>query len=100
MNLADDLQQWLAYGTVAPEVLPQVSWELREIADALDTGASIPQVPGIPVPRRKTHVAPPRRDVDADTFDDDIPFRSRNTSCARRPPGRVPRTRVSGRVTA
>lgn len=29
MNLADDLQTWLAQGTVAPEVLPQVIAELR-----------------------------------------------------------------------
>lgn len=73
-NLADDLQQWLAQGTVAPEVLPQVGGELREIADALDTGAPIPQVPEIPLPPRQTRAASPRRDGHARTFDDDIPF--------------------------
>lgn len=73
-NLADDLQQWLAQGTVAPEVLPQVGGELREIADALDTGAAIPQVPEIPLPPRQTRAASPRRDGHARTFDDDIPF--------------------------
>lgn len=38
MNLADDLQQWLAHGSIDPEVLPQVREELREVATALDTG--------------------------------------------------------------
>ena len=73
-NLADDLGQWLAQGPIAPEVLPQVGGELREIADALDTGAPIPQVPAIPVPPRETRAASPRRDRHARTFDDDIPF--------------------------
>src|SRR5713226_2344668 len=39
MNLADDLQKWLAHGSIDPEVLTQVREELREIAKALDTGA-------------------------------------------------------------
>jgi hypothetical protein len=29
LNLANDLQQWLAHGTIDPEVLPQVREELR-----------------------------------------------------------------------
>src|SRR5579864_4450674 len=33
INLADDLQKWLAQGTVASEVLPQVIEELRQIAE-------------------------------------------------------------------
>jgi len=37
MNLADDLNAWLAQGMVAPEVLPQMIQELREIAEALCT---------------------------------------------------------------
>jgi hypothetical protein len=73
-NLADDLRLWLAQGTVDPEVLPQVGEELREIANALDTGAPMPQVPGIPVPPRKRRAASSRRDSHARTFDDDIPF--------------------------
>jgi hypothetical protein len=72
-NLADDLEQWLAHGTVA-EVLPEVQNELREIANAIDTGASIPQVPEIPLPPHQPHVASPRRDGNVPTFDDDIPF--------------------------
>ena len=36
MNLADNLKAWLAQGMVAPEVLPQVIRELREIAEALE----------------------------------------------------------------
>ena len=45
MNLADDLQKWLAHGSIDPEVLPQVREELREIAAALDTGAPIDPIP-------------------------------------------------------
>ena len=47
MNLADDLQKWLAQGRVS-EVLPQVIVELREIAEALDTGAPISPITAIP----------------------------------------------------
>lgn len=50
MNLADDLQQWLAHGSIDPEVLPQVREELREIAKALDTGAPISPMPALPLP--------------------------------------------------
>jgi hypothetical protein len=74
MNLADDLQKWLAQGEVA-EVLPEVGGELREIADALDTGSPIPQVPEVPLPPRERRAASPRRDSHAPMFDDDdIPF--------------------------
>src|SRR5438045_5023219 len=38
-NLADDLQRWLAHGTIEPPVLPELSGALREIAAALDMGA-------------------------------------------------------------
>src|SRR5438309_1681797 len=48
MNLADDLQKWLAQGAVAAEVLPQVIEELRQIAEALNTGAPISPIPAIP----------------------------------------------------
>ena len=72
INLADDLQEWVAHDTLHPDVLPQVAAELRETAGALDTGAAIPEVPGIPLPLL-THAAP-RRDAEAPAFDDDIPF--------------------------
>jgi hypothetical protein len=72
MNLADDLQRWISHETLDPEVLPQVAAELREIAGALDTGAVIAAVPGIPLPSELP--AAPRRDADARTYDDDIPF--------------------------
>ena len=52
VNLADDLQQWLAHGSIDPEVLPQVREELREIAKALDTGAPISPIPAILLPPR------------------------------------------------
>ena len=75
MNLADDLQRWLAHGSIDPEVLPQVREELREIATALDTGASISPVPAIPVPPRATRRGLSRRGDQERTFDDDeIPF--------------------------
>jgi hypothetical protein len=48
VNLADDLQQWLARGTIGPELLPQVREELQEIVKALDTGESISPIPAIP----------------------------------------------------
>jgi hypothetical protein len=75
MNLADDLQQWLAHGSIDSEVLPQVREELREIAKALDTGAPISPVPAIPVPSRSTRRGLSRRSDQERTFDDDgIPF--------------------------
>ena len=74
-NLADDLQKWLAHGTIDPEVLPQVSEELLEIAKALDTGALISPIPAIPVPPQATRRGESRRKDQERTFDDDeIPF--------------------------
>ncbi len=74
-NLSDDLQRWLVHGKIAPEVLTQVRREFREIADALEAGTVIPQMPEIPVPPAPR----PTRSVDCDQskheFDDDeIPF--------------------------
>ena len=74
MNLAVDLQEWLGQVTVAPEVLPQVSDELREIAKALEIGAPISPIPAIPLPLRPTHPAFSRRGDQERTFDDEIPF--------------------------
>jgi hypothetical protein len=75
MNLADDLQKWLAHGSIDPEVLPQVREELREIAKALDTGAPISPIPAIPLPPRPTHRDLSRRGDQERAFDDDeIPF--------------------------
>ena len=74
-NLADDLQQWLAHGSIDPEVLPQVREELREIARALDTGAPVSQVPAIPVPPRATRRGLSQPGDPERIFDDDeIPF--------------------------
>jgi hypothetical protein len=73
LNLADDLQEWVGQEALDQDVLPQVAAELRQIAGALDTGAAIPEVPGIPLPRERS-VPLPRRDTDACGFDDDIPF--------------------------
>jgi hypothetical protein len=70
MNLADDLQAWLAQGTVAPEVLPQVIAELREITEALETGAAIFPIPAIPPP---PHALSWQVDRER-TPDDEIPF--------------------------
>jgi hypothetical protein len=73
MNLADDLQKWLSQGTVDPEVLPQVSEELRGIANALDAQAPILPIPEIPLPPRQTRPAFARR-RDQERTDDEIPF--------------------------
>jgi hypothetical protein len=75
VNLADDLQQWLAHGSIDPEVLPQVREELGEIARALDAGAPISPVPAIPVPSGSRRRVFSRRDDQERTVDDDeIPF--------------------------
>ena len=74
VNLADDLQKWLSQGTVAPEVLAQVSQELRGIAKALDTGAPISPIPAIPLPPCPTRPAFSRRGDQERMFDDEIPF--------------------------
>ena len=75
VDLADDLQQWLAHGSIDPDVLPQVREELREIARALDTGAPISPIPAIPLPPRPTRRGLSRRGDQERTFDDDeIPF--------------------------
>jgi hypothetical protein len=75
LNLADDLQQWLAHGTIDPEVLPQVREELQEIAKALDTGEPVSPIPAIPVPPRPTRRDLSRRCDQKRAFDDEeIPF--------------------------
>ena len=69
ITLADDLQKWLAQGTVDGEIRTKVSEELREIAQALGTGAPMP---AIPLPPRPTRRASSRqRDLES-TFDDEI----------------------------
>ena len=75
MNLADDLQKWLAHGTIDPEVLPQVREDLAAIMAALDTRAPISPIPAIPLPPRPARSHFPRRGSLDRTFDDDeIPF--------------------------
>ena len=74
VNLSDDLQKWLTHGEIAPQVLTQVRSGLLEIADALEAGTPIPQLPEIPVPpapRSRSGV----RDRPEPTLDDkEIPF--------------------------
>jgi len=74
MNLADDLQQWLAHGSIDPEVLPQVREELAAIMAALDTRAPISPIPAIPLPPRPARPPSLRRGRQDRTFDDEIPF--------------------------
>lgn len=76
MNLADDLQKWLAHGQVT-EVSPQVSEELRDVARARDTRAWISAIPEILLPPRSVRAALSRgRAQKAPPWDeeDDIPF--------------------------
>jgi hypothetical protein len=75
-NLADDLQRWLVYGKIAPEVLARVSREFREIADALEAGTFIPQMPELPVPPAPRSARSGVCDRSEHTFDgdDEIPF--------------------------
>ena len=75
MNLADDLQKWLAYGSIDPEVLPQVREESAAIVAALDTRAPISPIPAIPLPPSPARPHLSRRGSLDRTFDDDeIPF--------------------------
>jgi hypothetical protein len=71
-NLGDDLQKWVAHHAIDREVVPQVAQELREIATALETGASINTVPRIPLPRGLTFSQ--RDDQEPLLDDDEIPF--------------------------
>jgi hypothetical protein len=75
VNLADDLQAWLAHGSIDPEVLPRVREELGEIAKELETGAPISPMPAIPVPPQPARPAMSRRAHQRRAFDDEeIPF--------------------------
>ena len=75
-NLYQDLESWLVHGTIAPEVLVQVRKELREIADALEMGKSVLQMPEIPTPPGPHSARPAPRGQPEHMFDDDdeIPF--------------------------
>jgi len=76
LNLADDLQRWLVHGKIAPGVLAQVCREFREIADALEAGTFIPQMPEIPIPPAPRSARSGLCDRSEHTFDgdDEIPF--------------------------
>jgi hypothetical protein len=71
LNLANDLQQWVAHGTIDPEVLPQVREELQEIAKALDSGESISPIPAIPPPPPPGRSGLSRRRNEEPKFDDE-----------------------------
>jgi hypothetical protein len=75
-NLADDLQKWLVHSQIAPQVLAQVCREFREIADAIEAGTFIPQMPEIPVPPAPRSTRSGVCDRSEHTFDndDEIPF--------------------------
>ena len=75
VNLADDLQQWLAHRSIDPDVLPQVREELLEIVKALETGQSMSPIPAVPLPPRQTCRGLSRRGDRKGAFDDEeIPF--------------------------
>ena len=74
-NLSEDLERWLMYGTPAPEVLVQVRKELRAIADALEAGEVVPQMPVIAIPPAPRSERSAHRGRQGHTLDDDdIPF--------------------------
>ena len=75
MNLADDLQKWLAHGSIDPEVLPQVREEVAAVMAALDTRAPISPIPAIPLPPRPARPSFSHRgDRERTVDDDEIPF--------------------------
>ena len=73
VNLADDLQKWIAEGTVPQEVLSEVSDDLRDAAVALDTGATVSAIPSISLPPQR-HATSSRRHSPESLMDDEIPF--------------------------
>lgn len=75
VNLADDLEEWVQHGPVDTDVLPQIAGELRETAAALENGAAILEMPGIPRPPAQRRAAPPRSRCQEHVWEDDeIPF--------------------------
>jgi hypothetical protein len=50
VNFSNDLEKWIVHGRIGPEVLAAMRGELREIADALEAGTVIRQMPEIPIP--------------------------------------------------
>ncbi len=44
-NLSDDLDAALASGRIASETLPRLARDLRRLADEIETGRAVPQVP-------------------------------------------------------
>ena len=73
-NLADDLQMWLAHGSIDSNLLPQVREELAAIVDALAKGLPISPLPEIPVPPRPSHPRYERRPLNRTFNDDENPF--------------------------
>ena len=75
VNLANDLERWIAHGSIDPDVLPQPCEELREIASALETGAPLSSVPAIRFRTRRCRRPESQRRDRASSFDEgDIPF--------------------------
>jgi hypothetical protein len=79
INLSDDLQKWLEYGSIDPEVLAEVREELGKITAALETGSLIYPFPSITLPPQPARSKVSRqlyrgRRVDDDCPDDEIPF--------------------------
>jgi len=79
INLSDDLQKWLEYGSINPEVLAEVREELRQITAALETGSLIYPFPSITLPPQPARSGVsrqlyPDRRVDESGPDDEIPF--------------------------
>ena len=75
INLGEDLQKWLAHGSIDPEVLPQLREELVAIVAAIDTRAPISPIPANPLPPRPARPLFSRRGSRDRAFDDDdIPF--------------------------
>ncbi len=46
-NLRDDLEAALASGRIASETLPRLARDLRRLADEIEAGRAVPQVPDL-----------------------------------------------------
>ena len=74
MTLAENLEGWLVNGIITPQFVAQLIHDLRTIANALETGASISPIPTIPQsPGHERHLSSRRADPEPLT-DDEIPF--------------------------
>lgn len=75
-NLSDDVGAWLSHGAISPGLPARIGAELRDVAERLVRGGSIPPWPTIDRPDipEELERASGERALDDDDSVDDIPF--------------------------